>query len=370
MIKCGECLPEWASLPNLHPNEAELEILELEDDEEVEPKDEEYDPQQDPDDGVDDEHDDNDDDSGNDSLPSIVMRTCKRQRLNLSSVEPGTPKKSKSKKPKKSRSEVQSGSESESNVEVKSESKSSAEIKPKSSKRRNYGVPTALAAKGPDNLTAGEDRLIETPGPNANSWMYFGVRMKPGDPTSHAPQQTPGCLDFIPNRHDPDLLKERCKSDELRDFLGTHPWEMMLNLRRAEFYFHRPTSLSDRAVRLVEDWIVLMVDNAEAVWHALHWIVLDRDSSSSYIQRACARRIKNHESFKKRVATKERQMARIVPASLWDEPGTWKFPKHMCYWTLMRQDHTKPSTNLRYLLKEQMRTSRTVIASTISWRTC
>ncbi|KAG6620353.1 uncharacterized protein IUM83_16397 [Phytophthora cinnamomi] len=291
---------------------------------EVEDKDEGYDPQQDPDDGVDDEDDDEDDDSGSDSPPSIAKRTSKRWRLSSSSAQPSTPRKSKSKKPKKAWSEVQSGSESESHAEVKSKSKSGSEInskaKSKSSKRRNSWVPTELAAKGSDNLTADEDRLIETP----VQTQFFGVRMKPGDPTAHTPQQTPRFPDFIPNRDDLDILKERCTPDELRELLGTRPWEKMMNLRRTEFYFHRRASLGDRAARFIEDWIDLMVDNAEAVWHALHWIVLDRDSSSSYIRRVCARRIKNHESHKKRVATKERQMAEIVPASVWDEPGICK----------------------------------------------
>ncbi|KAG6624052.1 uncharacterized protein IUM83_01720 [Phytophthora cinnamomi] len=198
-------LPEWDSLPNLHPDEAELETLELKEDEkfEVEDKDEEYDPQQDPDDGVDDEYDDEDDDSGNDSPPSIAKRTSMSGSLSTSSAEPGAPKKFKSKKSKKSQSELQSGSESESHAEVKSRSKSGSEIesttKSKRSKRRNSGGPTELAAKGADNLTADEDRLIETPGPTVNSWMYFGVLMKSGDPTAHAPHQTPGFPDFIPN---------------------------------------------------------------------------------------------------------------------------------------------------------------------------
>ncbi|KAG6612754.1 uncharacterized protein IUM83_03395 [Phytophthora cinnamomi] len=292
----------------------------------VEDKDEEYDPQQDPDDGVDDEYDDEYDDSGNGSPPSIAKRTSKRRRLSTSSAEPSTPKKSE-----KPRSEGQSGSDSESHAQVKSKSKDSSEVRPKSkSKRRNSGVVMNLAAKGPDNLTADEDRLIETSAPNVNSRMYFGVGMKPSDPTAHAPQQTSGFPDFIPNRHDLDLLKARCKPDELRDFLGTRPWENMMNLRRAQFYSHRRATLGDRAVNLIEDWVDLMADNAEEVWHALPWIVLDGDSSSNYIRRICARRIKNHESIKKR------------------------FPKHICYWILMSQDHTKPGINLRYFLKEKM----------------
>ncbi|KAG6613172.1 uncharacterized protein IUM83_16961 [Phytophthora cinnamomi] len=362
LVKSGGHLPEWDLLPSLRRDEVELEILELEEDElvEVEDKDEEYDSQQDPDDGVDDEYDDEDDDSGNSSPPSIAKRTSKRRRLSTSSAESSTPKKSKSKKSKKSkkpRSEIQSGSESVSHAEVKSKSKDNSEFRPKSkskrskrSNRRNSGAPTDLAAKGPDNLTADKVRLIDTPGPNVNSWMYFGVRMKPGDPIAHAPQQTPRFPDFIPNRHDLDLLKARCKPDELRDFLGTRPWDKMVNLRRAEFYFHRRASLGDRAVKLIEDWVDLMVDNAEAVWHALHWIVLDQDPKSNYIRRICARRIKNLVSLKKRVTTKERQMTGIVPASGWDEPGIWKFPKHIYYWILMSQDNTKPGTNLLYSL--------------------
>ncbi|KAJ8558887.1 hypothetical protein ON010_g8563 [Phytophthora cinnamomi] len=222
LVRSEGHLPEWDSLPNLHPDEAELKTLELKEDEkfEVEDKDEEYDPQQDPDDGVDDEYDDEDDDSGNDSPPSIAKRTSMSGSLSTSSAEPGAPKKFKSKKSKKSQSELQSGSESESHAEVKSRSKSGSEIesttKSKRSKRRNSGGPTELAAKGADNLTADEDRLIETQGPT-------------------------------------------CAPDELREFMGTRLWEKMMDLRRGEFYFHRRTSMGDRAVRLIEAWVDMIV---------------------------------------------------------------------------------------------------------------
>ncbi|GMF37480.1 unnamed protein product [Phytophthora fragariaefolia] len=59
-----------------------------------------------------------------------------------------------------------------------------------------------LRSSPPPHLDAEECRIIETLGLGITSWMYFGVRMKPGDPTAHAPFQTLGFPDFVPNRHD------------------------------------------------------------------------------------------------------------------------------------------------------------------------
>ncbi|KAG6610271.1 uncharacterized protein IUM83_00001 [Phytophthora cinnamomi] len=375
--KVDDDVPEWdGSLPSLNPDAAELEEDEDDDDDEAEDKDEEYDPQQDPDDGVDDEYDgdngdddadeisdhgeaDDDDDGSPDGIPpSIAKRASKRRRLSQSSAESGTPKKLKPE------------TTSKSSGRKKSRSGTKAESKSGKSKRRNPGGPTALAAKRPAKLTAKERRLIESPVPNEVSWMYFGVRMKPGSPTAHAPFQTLGFPDFEPNRYDLDILKDRCHPDELKEFLATHPWVKMSGERRAEFFFHRRSNLSTSAIKAIEDWIDFMEDNAEAFWHALHWIVLDRDCDSKFVRKLSLWRGKNHESVRKRAATKEKHIDKVVPASIWNELGIWKFPKRVCYWILMSRDHTKPGTDVRYTLKEQMELLDTREPARTEWGLC
>ncbi|GMF39154.1 unnamed protein product [Phytophthora fragariaefolia] len=158
----------------------------------------------------------------------------------------------------------------------KSGSGSSKKSKSKSggSRRRTSSTATALAIKGPRHLNAEACRVIETPGLGITSWMYFGVRMQPGDPTTHTPSQTQGFPDFVPNRHDLDILKERCDGEELKAFLATRPWTKLSETRRTEFFIHRRADLGHEVVRALEDWVDFMEENVEALWHATHWTVL------------------------------------------------------------------------------------------------
>ncbi|GMF33950.1 unnamed protein product [Phytophthora fragariaefolia] len=97
----------------------------------------------------------------------------------ISSTGVSTPKKIKTKSPVKTKIKVGSSGKS------KSVSGLSKKPRPKSggSRRRNASTATVLAVKGSQHLDAEECRVIESPGLGITSWMYFGVRMKPGDPT-------------------------------------------------------------------------------------------------------------------------------------------------------------------------------------------
>ncbi|GMF41717.1 unnamed protein product [Phytophthora fragariaefolia] len=196
--------------------------------------------------------------------------------------------------------------------------------------------------------------------------MYFGVRMKPGDPTAHAPFQTQGFPDFVPNRHDLDILKERCDGEELKAFLATRPWTKLSDTRRTEFFFHRRADLGHEIVRELEGWVDFMEENVEALWPATHWVVLDRDATSKFIRNTSARRLKLHESIRKKVIASEKQLKKVAPASLWNEPGLWKFPKRICYWVLMSRSHT----NANYSLKEQVELLDDREPARLQWRAC
>ncbi|GMF23351.1 unnamed protein product [Phytophthora fragariaefolia] len=79
-------------------------------------------------------------------------------------------------------------------------------------------------------------------------------------------------------------------------------------------------------VRALEDWVDFMEENVEALWHATHWIVLDRDSTSKFIRKPSVRRLKLYETVWKKVIAREKQLMKIAPASVSNEPGLWKFP--------------------------------------------
>ncbi|GMF47852.1 unnamed protein product [Phytophthora fragariaefolia] len=251
--RTGTHIPEWRVTPGPSLDDGEIDLLEAEDEaEDKDEKDEDYNPHQDQDDGVDDE-DEIPDDASDDGVLNVAQRTTKRRWLSQSSAGESTP-----------------------------------------------NTATVLAVKGPQHLDAEGGRVIESPGLGITSWMYFGVRMKPGDPTAHAPFQTQGFPDFVPNRHDLDILKERCDGEGWKAFLATHPWTKLSDTRRTEFLFHRRAGLGHEVVRALEDWVDFMEENVEARWHATHWVVLDCDSTSKCIQKTSARRLKFHESVHRR----------------------------------------------------------------------
>ncbi|GMF56338.1 unnamed protein product [Phytophthora fragariaefolia] len=267
--RTGTHIPEWRVTPGPSLDDGEIDLLESDDEaEDKVEKGEDYNPHQDQDDGVDDE-DEIPDDASDDGVLNVAQRTAKRRRLSQSPAGVFTPKKIKTKSPVKTKIKVGSSGKS------KSGSGSSKKPRPKSggSRRRNASTATVLAVKGPQYLDAEEYRVIESPGLGITSWMYFSVRMKPGDPTAHAPFQTQGFPDFVPNRHDLDILKEGCDGEELKAFLATRPRTKPSDTRRTEFFFHRRADFGHEVVRALEDWVDLMEENVEARWHATHWVV-------------------------------------------------------------------------------------------------
>ncbi|GMF33066.1 unnamed protein product [Phytophthora fragariaefolia] len=334
--RTGTHIPEWRVTPGPSLDDGEIDLLESEDEvEDKAEKEEDYNPHQDQDKGQ-------------------------------SSAGVSTPQKIKTKSPAKTKISVGSTGKS------KSGSGSSKKPRPKSgsSRRRNASTATVLAVKGPQHLDAEECRVIESPGLGITSWMYFGVRMKPGDPTAHAPFQTQGFPDFVPNRHDLDILKERCDGEELKAFLATRPWTKLSDTRRTEFFFHRRADLGHEIVRALEDWVDFMEENVEALWHATHWVVLDRDLTSMFIRKTSVRRLKLYWSVRKKVIAREKQLKKVAPASVWNEPGLWKFPKRICYWVLMNRSHTKPGTNANYSLKEQVELLDAREPARLQWGAC
>ncbi|GMF48397.1 unnamed protein product [Phytophthora fragariaefolia] len=335
LMGAWEDIPDWRVTPGPAPDDAEFELLDEEEVDDETEKDEDYVSQQHSDDG-----ENNDDEELGEALDDSVLyiaeRTSKRRRLSQPPAEVPTLKNVKSMTPPKTKGNIKSEAESKSGSKSKSGS----------------NITTVLAAKWPQHLESDECRIIETACPGVVSRLYFGVRVKPGDPTTHAPFQTTGFPDFVLNRHDHEILKERCDGEELKVFLATRPWTKLSDTRRTEFFFHRRADLGHEVVRALEDWVNFMKENVEALWLATHWIALDRDSSSKFTRKTSVQRLKLHESVRKKVLAKEKQLKKIAPASVWNAPGLWKFPKRICYWVLMNRSHTKPGTDARYSLKE------------------
>ncbi|GMF30007.1 unnamed protein product [Phytophthora fragariaefolia] len=327
--RTGTHMPEWRVTPGPSLDDGEIDLLESEDEaEDKAEKDEDYNPHQDQDDGVDDE-DEIPDDASDDGVLNAAQRTTKRRRLSQSSAGVSTPKKIKTKSPVKTKVKVGSLGKS------KSGSGSSKKPKPKSggSRRRNSSTLLFLQSRALSIWTL----------------RSAGSLSLPVSSSRH------GCFpDFVPNRHDLDILKERCDGEELKAFLATRPWTKLSDTRRTEFFFHCRADLGHVVVRALEDWVDFMEENVEALWHATHGFVLDRDSTSKFIRKTSVRRLKLHGSVRKKVIAREKQLKKVAPASVWNEPGLWKLPKLICYWVLMSQSHTKPGTNANYSLREQV----------------
>ncbi|GMF47151.1 unnamed protein product [Phytophthora fragariaefolia] len=297
----------WHRTPGPSLDDGEIDLLESEDEaEDKAEKDEDYNPHQDQDDGVDDE-DEIPDDASDDGVLNVAQRATKRRWLSQSSAGVSTPKKIKTKSPVKTKIKV---------------------------------GRQASPIKGPQHLHSEECRVIESPGLGITSWMYFGVRMKPGGPTAHAPFQTQGFPDFVPNRHDLDILKERCDGEGLEAFLATRPWTKLSDTQRTQFFFHRRVDLGHEVVRALEDWDDFMEQRVEALWHATHWVVLDRDSTYKFIRKTSVRRLKLHESVQKKGIARE------------------------------NRSHTKPGTNANYSLKEQVELLDAREPARLQWGAC
>ncbi|GMF62110.1 unnamed protein product [Phytophthora fragariaefolia] len=143
---------------------------------------------------------------------------------------------------------------------------------------------------------------------------------------------------FVPNRHDLDILKESCDGKELKPFLGTRPWTKLSDTRRT-----------------------LACDRLERAGSRLGVQVHPEDECPT---------AQAHESVRKKVLATQKQLKKIVPASVWNEPGLWKFPKRICNWVLMSWSHSKPGTDASYAMKKQVELLDTRAPARLRWGSC
>ncbi|GMF14649.1 unnamed protein product [Phytophthora fragariaefolia] len=299
--RTGTHIPEWRVIPGPSLDDGEIDLLESEDKaEDKAEKDEDYNHHQAQDDGVDDE-DEISDDASDDGVLNVAQRTTQRRRLRQSPQEYPFPE---GQYQVASQDECQGRVVRQVQVRVRIVEEAEAEVRRFQTPKRKHRY--CSCGQGPQHLDAEECRVIESPGLGITSWMYFGVRMKPGDPTAHASFQTQGFPNFVPNRHDLDILKERCDGEELKAFVATRPWTKLSDTRRTEFFFHHRADLGD--------WVDFMEKNVEVLWHATQWIVLDRDSTSKFIRKTSVRHLNLHKSVRKKVIAREKQLKKVAPA--------------------------------------------------------
>ncbi|KAE8884556.1 hypothetical protein PF003_g31316 [Phytophthora fragariae] len=117
--------------------------------------------------------------------------------------------------------------------------------------------------------------------------------------------------------------------------------------RVKELYFHRLDGLSEAEIAFLGDMGNFMNGNSRAFWTALHLVIFLQGNPDSVAAKIYARRRKAQESVSKRMITLvTRHLKRGVRASLFQEPGIWKFPAKVCYWILedpsASQTHSLP----------------------------
>ncbi|KAE8982650.1 hypothetical protein PR002_g23472 [Phytophthora rubi] len=201
-------------------------------------------------------------------------------------------------------------------------------------KRSRGGSRSLLAQKEYSKLTAAEKAMVETPKDGMVSWRHHGIRVKHADPSSTKNSQTLGFPDYSPNRHDLDLLKARFNPEDFHRLLTTvFPWRQMYDDRVKELYFHRLEDLSDADVKFLDGMVDFMNGNSRAFWNALHWIMFLPGDVDSVAGKIHARRRRAHNPVSKRGATLVKRHKRNgVRASLFYEPGVWKYPAKVCHW--------------------------------------
>ncbi|KAE8991619.1 hypothetical protein PR002_g20798 [Phytophthora rubi] len=231
--------------------------------------------------------------------------------------------------------------------------------------RRDSRSP--LAQKRYSQLTADDKTVVETPGDDVTSWQCHGVRFKRSDPSLKEESQTPGFPAYTPKRHDLDLLKARFNPDAFYAFLIAElPWQRMYADRVKELYFHRLSDLSDAETAFMGEMDNFMHENSRAFWTALHWVILLQGDPGSVAAKIYVRRRKAHESVSKRMATLiRRYLKKGVRASLFQEPGVWKFPAKVCCWIL-----EDPLASLTHSLLEQLANLDLEEPARVQWAHC
>ncbi|KAE9161789.1 hypothetical protein PF005_g31101 [Phytophthora fragariae] len=151
----------------------------------------------------------------------------------------------------------------------------------------------------------------------------------------------------------------------------------MFRNRVKELYFHRRADLDAKVWDMLDEYLEYVRDHAEAFWEVLHWFTikykperdeedddLDKYSVSAKFYRERAAR---HESVGRSMEVRIRKyISKGVPASLFKEPGVWKYPVKICH-LYLADESTLNAAGKPFSLEEQITLAEQAEPSRTQW---
>ncbi|KAE8980482.1 hypothetical protein PR001_g24263, partial [Phytophthora rubi] len=266
------------------------------------------------------------------------------------------------KRPRQSRAGVKSGKKS-----------GSLRARARSSLDR---VRSFLARKSYDELSPTEMAMIEVPDPNILSWRRRGI-LTPGRVTTNI--RLLASPDYSPQKTEIRYLAQRWTPFEgaYIAFRAKKLWKKRFPSRVKELYFHRRADLDAKVWDMMDEYLEYVRDHAEAFWEVLHWFTikykperdegdddLDKYSVSAKLYRECATR---HESVGRSMEARIRKyISKEVPASLFEEPGVWKYPVKICH-LYLADESTLSAAGKPFSLEEQVTLAEQAEPSRTQW---
>ncbi|KAE9300943.1 hypothetical protein PR003_g22642 [Phytophthora rubi] len=221
--------------------------------------------------------------------------------------------------------------------------------------------------------------MIEVPDPNILSWRRRGILTQYTPRKGDHEYQTPGFPDYSPQKTEIRYLALRWTpfEDAYIAFRAKKPLKTMFRSRVKELYFHRRADLDAKVWDMLDEYLEYVRDHAEAFWEVLHWFTIkykpERDeedddldkypvSAKLYRERAA-----RHESVDRSMEARIRKyISKGVPASLFEEPGVWKYPVKICH-LYLADESTLNAAGKPFSLEEQITLAEQAEPSRTQW---
>jgi hypothetical protein len=248
---------------------------------------------------------------------------------------------------------------------------SSSRVLPAKKRKSRATEAASLRTQSPlarvdfEKLSTTELAVVERPGPGIKSWRVRGVRAQyqPKNKKSDYHGQTPGFPDYAPQKSNTWILAERWDVVQYKTLIAKKPWKVMWRKRVKVLYFHRRADLTSAQIRLLDDFLEYVHENTHAFWEAEHWPIMktkaiegDDDDEADYEESAAlyAKRTARHESVGRKVKKLvQKFVTKGLPETIFQEPGVWTYPVHICYWFL-KDPSTVKADGTPYTLEEQL----------------
>jgi hypothetical protein len=248
---------------------------------------------------------------------------------------------------------------------------SSSRVPPVKKRKSRATEAASLRTQSPlarvdfEKLSTTELAIVERPGPGIKSWRIRGVRAQyqPKNKKNDCNGQTPGFPDYAPQKSNTWILAERWDVTEYKALVAKKPWKLMWHKRVKVLYFHWRADLTSAQIRLLDDFLEYVQENTRAFWEALHWPIMktkaiedDVEDEADYEESATlyAKRTARHESVGRKVKKLVQKFVnKGLPETIFQEPGVWTYPVHICYWFL-KDPSTVKADGKPYTLEEQL----------------